>query len=198
MFEDTEDKIVFKKDKKYISKICGDDQAIIERRGKLKCSLADKPVGEIFETLLTEDIMKFIVKESVMYANQNNCHSFRFSVNCFRKFLGFQLLSRYHSFLQVKMYWSEDEDISIDCVRRNMPRNRYLEIKRNLHSNNAKLDKNVKSFKNAPPIQKLNRQFLQFQGFSKHISIDEQMVHYYGNHYMKQFNRDKPIGFAFK
>ena len=69
-----------------------------------------------------------------------------------------------------------------------MPRNRYLEIKRNLHfNNNAKLDKNVKSFKIAPLIQQMNRQILQFQVFSKHISIDERMVRYYGHHYMKQF-----------
>ena len=61
-----------------------------------------------------------------------------------------------------------------------------------------RIDKNVKSFKIVPLIQKMNRQFLQFQVFSKHISTEEQMVRYYGHHYMKQFIRDKLIRFSFK
>ena len=97
-------KSLWKKGKKDFSKICGDDQAIIERREELKRYLAGKSVVEIFETLLTEDIMKFIVKESVIYANQNNRHSFHFSVDCLRKFLGFLLLTGYHSLPQEKMY----------------------------------------------------------------------------------------------
>ena len=110
--------------------------------------------------------MKFIVKESVMYANQNNRHSFHFSVDCLRKFLGFLLLTGYHSLSQEKMYWEEDKDISIDCVRRNMPRNPYLEMKRNPHSNNnAKLDKNVKSFKIAPLPKKNESSNLNFKFF---------------------------------
>ena len=44
----------------------------------------------------------------------------------------------------------------------------------------------------------MNRQFLQFQFFSKHITIDEQVIGYYGHHYMKQFIRGKPIRFGFK
>ena len=91
----------WKKDKKDFSKICGDNQAITERHEKLKCY---KSVVEIFETLLTEDIMKFIVKENVVYGNQNNHYSFHFSVDGLKKFWSFLLLTGYHSLPQEKMY----------------------------------------------------------------------------------------------
>ena len=34
--------------------------------------------------------------------------------------------------------------------------------------------------------------------FSKHLSFNEQMVQYYGRHFMKQFIRGKPIRFGYK
>lgn len=55
-----------------------------------------------------------------------------------RKFIGFLLLTGYHSLAQEQMYWCEDEDLCIEVVRKCFPRNRYLEIKRN-HFNNSEL-----------------------------------------------------------
>lgn len=44
----------------------------------------------------------------------------------------------------------------------------------------------------------LNKNFIKFQVFSDSLSIDEQMVRYYGHHYLKQFIRGKPVRFGFK
>ncbi|XP_056637682.1 piggyBac transposable element-derived protein 3-like [Diorhabda sublineata] len=44
----------------------------------------------------------------------------------------------------------------------------------------------------------MNNQFLQFEVFAKNINIDEQMIRYYGHHFLKQFLRGKPIRFGFK
>ena len=85
-----------------------------------------------------------------------------------------------------------------------MSRNRYLEIKRYLHLNdNSVLEKvpaddRDRLFKIRPLLEKLNKNFLKFGVFSENLSIDEQMVRYFGHHYLKQFMRGKPIRFGFK
>lgn len=192
-------KSVWKKTKPDFYKIWGDDQEISKRQEKIKNDLSGMSAVQIFEKLLTEDIMLYIVMQSVTYATQNNRHSFTFSVDCLRKFIGFLILTGYHSLPQEQMYWCEDEDVNIECVRKCMSRNRYLEIKRNLHLNdNSKINQRQKTYKIAPLLEKMNNQFLQFGVFAKNISIDEQMIRYYGHHFLKQFIRGKPIRFGFK
>lgn len=44
----------------------------------------------------------------------------------------------------------------------------------------------------------MNKKFIQFGVFSHYLSIDEQMVPYFGRHYCKMFIRMKPIRFGFK
>lgn len=175
---------------------------VLKSRENMIRDLKGKSPVEVFEILFDEDVMTYIVQQSVRYASQNNRHNFTFSVNCFRKFLGFLFLTGYHSLPQEQMYWCEDEDVSIECVRKCLTKNRYLEIKRNLHFNdNAELNDQTrrnKSFKISPLIEKMNEQFLKFGIFSRYISIDEQMVRYYGHHFLKQFIRAKPIRFGFK
>ena len=104
--------------------------------------------------------MSYIIKQSVLYAGQNNRHNYIFSTDCLRKFIGFLLLTGYHSLSQEQMYWCEDEDLQIDCVRKCMARNRYKEIKRNLHFNdNSALVTNKSAtpgFKIVPIIDKMN------------------------------------------
>ena len=85
-----------------------------------------------------------------------------------------------------------------------MTRNRYMEIKKYIHfSDNSELlsipsEERDKLFKIRPLLEKLNQNFLKFGVFSKFLSIDEQMVRYFGHHYLKQFIRAKPIRFGFK
>lgn len=84
-----------------------------------------------------------------------------------------------------------------------MPKNRYIEIKRNLHfSDNTNIPilngNRDRLFKIRPILDELNKAFMQFGVFSYNICIDEQMVRYYGHHFLKQFIRGKPIRFGFK
>ncbi|CAK9801055.1 PiggyBac transposable element-derived protein 3 [Anthophora plagiata] len=183
-------------------KILGNNNDIENVRSQIKQSLEGKTPVEVFETIFDEGIMTYIVRQSVTYAAQNNRHSFTFSTDCLRKCIGFLLLTGYHSLAQEKMYWCEDEDLCIEVVRKCFPRNRYLEIKRNLHFNdNFELITNKTAdpdFKISPLIKLMNQRYFKFGVFSKNISIDEQMVRYYGHHYFKQFIRGKPIRFGFK
>ncbi|XP_035222357.1 piggyBac transposable element-derived protein 3-like [Stegodyphus dumicola] len=151
----------------------------------------------------TDDLVNHIVHQSVSYATQNNRHQYTLSSDCFKKFLGFLLLTGYHSLPQEQMYWSEEEDIDIGIVRKCMSKNRYIEIKRNLHfSDNTNIPlingNKDRLFKIQPILDELNKAFMQFGVFSYNICIDEQMVRYYGHHFLKQFIRGKPIRFGFK
>ena len=85
-----------------------------------------------------------------------------------------------------------------------MSHNRYLEIKRYLHINdNSQLqdipaEERDKLSKIRPLIDQVNENFLRYGVFSEDLSINKQMVRYYGHHYLKQFIRGKPVQFGFK
>ncbi|XP_028656905.1 piggyBac transposable element-derived protein 3-like [Erpetoichthys calabaricus] len=94
--------------------------------------------------------------------------------------------------------------MDVQSVRKCMSRNKYLEIKRYLHiTDNSYLEgipenERDKLFKICPLIDKLNENFQQFGVFSESLNIDERMVRYFRNHYLKQFMRGKPVRFGFK
>lgn len=180
-----------------------DDDAFSEKKQQVCNAFRGKSPVEVFETLFDEEIMEYIVRQSVIFASQNNYHDFTFSIGCLKKFLAVLILSGYHSLPQEKMYWSEDEDLNIQSVRKCITKNRYLEIKKCLHFNDNsnipdKREDRDKLFKIRPLVDKFNQKFVMFGVFSKNISIDEQMIRYFGHHYLKQFIRGKPIRFGFK
>nr|CAI5848739.1 unnamed protein product [Callosobruchus analis] len=69
-----------------------------------------------------------------------------------------------------------------------MSRNRFQSIKQNLHlSDNSILDKNDKFAKVRPFFDVINKKILQFGMLSFNLSIDEQIVPYFGRHSCKMF-----------
>ncbi len=80
-----------------------------------------------------------------------------------------------------------------------MSKNDFVTIKRYLHlADNQMLDKTNKMAKVQPLVDLLNDKLMQFGVFSKHLSVDEQMVPYFGHHSCKMTIRNKPIRFGFK
>nr|CAI5827507.1 unnamed protein product [Callosobruchus analis] len=80
-----------------------------------------------------------------------------------------------------------------------MSRNRFQSIKQNLHlSDNSILDKNDKFAKVRPFFDVINKKILQFGMLSFNLSIDEQIVPYFGRHSCKMFIKGKPVRFGFK
>uniref|UniRef100_H2ZUM7 PiggyBac transposable element-derived protein domain-containing protein n=1 Tax=Latimeria chalumnae TaxID=7897 RepID=H2ZUM7_LATCH len=147
--------------------------------------LADKSPIELFESL--------------RYANQKLNHSFSLSVSNLEVFLGIILLSGYHTLPQEALYWSQDEDVGLAFISKKMSRNRFQEINRFLHlADNAKLDKSDKLAKIRPFLNIIEHNLQQFGVFSEHLSIDEQMVPYYGHHTTKMYMRGKPVKFGMK
>lgn len=143
--------------------------------------------------------MHKIVNFSLKYARDNNRPDFGFTVNDLKKFLGILVLSGYNILPQADLYWSKDEDKGVDIVRKCMSRNKFRNIKKNFHlSDNGNLDKSDKFAKLRPFFDAINIRNKQFGIFSDNLSIDEQMVPYFGRHSCKMFIKGKPVRFGFK
>lgn len=108
-------------------------------------------------------------------------------------------LTGYNSLPSIRSYWSEKPSLGSSLVKLAMPRDRFRRIKSYFHvCKNDELDVTDKFSKVAPFNKILNRKFMQFGVFAHHLSIDEQMIAYYGKHGCKMFIRGKPIRFGFK
>ena len=161
--------------------------------------LASNTPYELFKLFCTDEIIQQIVTESMRYAGQKNDVSFAVTTEDIETFVGILLLSGYHSLPRERMYWNRDEDVKIPFVSSCMSRNRFSHIKKYLHlANNDSVDATDKMFKVRPLIKLLNERLQQFGIFSQYLSIDEEMVPYFGRHSSKMFIRGKPIRFGFK
>lgn len=171
----------------------------IESIHLMKESLEGKTPLEIFFLFFDEELLSMIVDFSLEYARSNNRPEFDLNVNILKNFLGILILSGYHILPQTDLYWSRDEDKGVDIVRKCMSRNTFRNIKRNLHfSDNAHLDKSDKFAKLRPLFDAMNIRNKQFGIFAHNLSIDEQMVPYFGRHSCKMFIKGKPVRFGFK
>lgn len=149
--------------------------------------------------MFSEDVFDLIIRESTRYAHQNNRLHFSLTKSSIKRFVGFLLLSGYASLPQEQLYWSLSEDVSCPLVRNAMSRSIYLGIKRNLHlADNSCLDKTDKLAKIRPYVHILAQNFMQYEVFAANLSIDEQMIPYFGKHSSKMFMRGKPIRFGYK
>ncbi|XP_066471482.1 piggyBac transposable element-derived protein 2-like [Tiliqua scincoides] len=148
---------------------------------------------------MDDSMLTLLVELSTKYARDKNNHLFSVTKSEMRKFIGILLLTGYHPLPQSKYYWSMDCDKGVPAVRETMPKTRFEEIKKYIHlSDNSKLEKRDKFCKVRPFFDELNKRFLQFGVFSYRLSIDEQMVPYYGHNAAKKFVRRKPLKFGFK
>lgn len=165
----------------------------------LRVELEGQTPLELFYKFFDDEVLNMIVQYSVKYARDNNRHDFELTKEELLKFLGIIVLSGYHTLPQIHMYWSTEEDKGVDIVKKCMSRNRFNSIKRNLHlSDNDTLNINDKFTKLRPFFDAMNERFLQFDVFSFNLSIDEQMVPYFGRHSCKMYIKGKPVRFGFK
>ncbi|XP_046399947.1 piggyBac transposable element-derived protein 3-like [Ischnura elegans] len=105
----------------------------------------------------------------------------------------------YNTRPNMRSYWMKRPDYECPLVRNVMSRNRFEEIKRWLHlADNSHLGVNDKFAKLRPFFDKLNERFAKFGIFSHELSIDEQMVPYFGRHSSKMYVKGKPVRFGFK
>ena len=80
-----------------------------------------------------------------------------------------------------------------------MIRNRFKEIKRFLHfADNDCLPQRGKMKKIHPLQEAVNSSLQQFEVFAEDLSVDKQIVSYFGSHSCKICIRHKPIRFSYK
>ena len=96
-------------------------------------------------------------------------------------------------------YWRTDE-LGVPFVRNSMPRDRYEEIRANLHfvNNLDPLRASDKASKIRPLIEHFNIIYQRYSKAVSHQSVDEHMVKFKGHHSMKQYVKNKPIKWGFK
>ena len=89
--------------------------------------------------------------------------------------------------------------MGIPLVSNAMTRNRLESNKKNLHlADNAQLTVADRAAKVRPLYNILNNNLKQFGVFKRHLSIDEQMLPYFGKHSAKMFMRNTPVKFGYK
>lgn len=170
------------------------------RSEAVKKELKDLNPKNLFEKFFDDKTVSYIVEQTELYANQNNAHNFKTSIDEIRNFFGILFFSGYHKLPRERLYWSNDDDLGIDIVTSCMSRNRFEELKKFFHladNSNARTTSD-KLFKIRPVMEILNEKFCQFGIFSEKLSVDESMVKYYGRHPSKQFIQGKPIRMGFK
>lgn len=171
----------------------------LQCKEKMEGDLNGKTSIEIFETLFDEDVCKLILEQTQLYAMQKNRHDFKMTCEDLKIFVGILLLTGYHSLPRESMYWQMDEDTRTPLVSNNMGRNRFYEIKKNIHfADNDFIDESDKMAKIRPFINIMCQKFQHWGYMHENLSIDEAMVRYFGHHSAKQFIRGKPVRFGFK
>lgn len=174
---------------------------------KSRAGIADKLGGhspvQLFEEVLTEEIMEHIQRETLRYALEiKNDSLFSMDLNELRVFIGILIFSGYVRMPSERMYWSEAVDMQANrLVREAMTRSSYHKIKQYLHvqdNNGRKPGDTDRGFKVRPLIKMLNDSFAKFDIYQENLAVDEMMVRYYGHHGLKQYMRGKPIRFGYK
>ena len=154
---------------------------------------------QLWEIFIDEDVLNLLVSSTNQYAAANNCPSFITSIGEMKTFLGVLYITGYHTLPQTNGYWSNRESLGCALIKDCISRDRFKRIKQFFHvCDNSALDPKNKFAKVAPLNELLNKKFLQFGVFSHNLSIDEQMIAYYGRHSCKMFIKGKPIRFGYK
>ncbi|CAG4955700.1 unnamed protein product [Parnassius apollo] len=143
--------------------------------------------------------MSLIVENSMKYTG--NRHTFEIDKPKLRTFLAILCFTGYHELPSERAYWSLDEDLGVPLIANCMSRNRFSDIKRNLHfvDNSLAEGSNDKMFKMRPLCDLIQKKSsCQWGVFHENLSIDESMIIYFGRHPAKQYIMEKPVRFGYR
>lgn len=195
-----ENEPIWRKTKPYYKTTYGCADTVQSNKVKLVQLLKDHNPLMLFESIFDSEVLNLIKDNSQLYAQQNNRHNFTVEHEDIKKFLGILILTGYHKLPKERAYWSLDEDIGIPLVAKCMSRNRFYEIKRNIHFADNSLAEGTddKMFKMRPLCDLIQTKSCQWGVFHENLSVDESMIKYFGHHPAKQFIMGKPVRFGFR
>ncbi|XP_055634280.1 piggyBac transposable element-derived protein 3-like [Toxorhynchites rutilus septentrionalis] len=174
------------------------NEPLANKQQELFDTIKDLSPLQLFLKLFDDEVISLIVRETNRYAGQQNS-TFLLDIITLKRFIGILLLSGYHTLPNVNDYWSNEPSLGVPIVKQCMSRNKFREIKKFIHfSDNYNLNKMDKMAKLRSFFEVMNQKFMQFGVFSDNLSIDEQMVPYFGRHSCKMYIKGKPIRFGYK
>lgn len=161
---------------------------------------------DYFLTMIDEILIARLVDESNLYAmqrfvNQGGRAVVPVTRDEILTFIGITLMMGYHKLPSYTNYWSDLEDMGVDCIRTSMSRNRYSQILSILHvkDNSSRPPNDTdRLYKIRPMITHLNEQFQKLYVPGQYQSIDEAMILFKGRSSIKQYNPMKPIKRGYK
>ncbi len=101
-----------------------------------------------------------------------------------------------------KMYLARDHRIAV--IADTMKRDRFLEILRLLHFSSNELQPvsgspgSDRLYKIRAVLDLISSHFTEFVDFEPHLSVDEQVVPFKGNHSLKNYIKNKPIKWGYE
>ncbi|XP_050337685.1 piggyBac transposable element-derived protein 2-like [Bactrocera neohumeralis] len=124
------DQPIWRKCSPIYSSITQETSYVTKRQEEVKKVFENLTPVEIFEKIFDEDVINLIVNNTILYANQNNRHTFQLDSVELKKFMGILILSGYHKLPREDLYWSYDEDVGLEIISKCMPRQRFRYIKK--------------------------------------------------------------------
>lgn len=167
-------------------------------RKEIALKLSTKTPYELFRCFFDDNVIALMVEQTNLYAAQNNV---QWSVSSYEilRFIGILMFTGFHTVPRWDLYWSVRPEFGVKMVKMSLSRNRFRDIKRYIHlADNNNSDTSDRFAKVRPLLTILNERYMQWGVFSTYLSIDEQMIPYFGRHSCKMFIRGKPIRFGFK
>lgn len=157
---------------------------------------------DYFNMMFGEESIALLANQSNLYSVQKNSNKpLGVTQHEMKQFIGILLMTGVYSFPQQRFFWMQDTRVqSISSV---MPRDRFLNIKSNLHvvdntnqpNNN---DPNVdRAFKVRPLLDIVKENFRKIPKEEK-LSADEQIIPFKGRSVMKQYMPMKPNRWGYK
>ena len=149
--------------------------------------------------MLFNEEAKELISESNRYARTvGNNIMYTLTENMLKKLVAILFFTGYHQLLRQYMYWEDRFDTSTKLVSEASSRGSFENIRRHLPlADNDNLTNN-KFAKVLPLYDVVNKSIKQFGFFHNSLSIDKQMIPYFGKRSAKQTLREKTVRFGFK
>ena len=144
--------------------------------------LVDLNELELYKLFFDKEVKELFLDCTNKYAlAQKNDPSFPMNTEDLWDFFTIITFASYNLRPQFTLHWSNEADISSPFVREIMSRNYFKKVKTHLHvCDNNKLSSDDKWAKLRPLFDVVNKNLIQFGVFAEYLSIDEQMVPYFG------------------
>lgn len=154
---------------------------------------------EYYYKYVPKQLFGVMAEMTNLYAAQSNKHKFKSTYTGELEVLfGIHLATGVFSYPCLKMYW--ETNISIPLFTANMTRDRFFELRNNLHLvDNTKIPADCKDvFHKVRPIYDAVRNRCLELPLEQQLCVDEQMVPFTGKHVAKQYIKGKPCPWGLK